>query len=80
MKKQQLIANAQAKGFKVEFSKDFLGSEMIGINKGKSCYHWFKSFDDACVFFDHTYSCNTGNINRGISHAIKVQDSLGFYI
>lgn len=79
MNKQQLIANAEAKGFKIEITEDLLGTQMIGINKGKSCYHWFKCYDENSIFFDHTYSCNTGNVKKGITHAIKVQDSLGFY-
>ena len=33
MTKQQLIDKATAKNFKVEFSKDKFGNEIIGINK-----------------------------------------------
>jgi hypothetical protein len=78
MNKQQLIENATAKAFVLQYSEDLLGTELIGIGKGKGCYHWFKVYGED-VYFDHTYSCNTGSIKRGLSHAVKVQDSLGFY-
>jgi hypothetical protein len=78
MNKQQLIENATAKAFVLEYSEDLLGTELIGIGKGKGCYHWFKVYGED-VYFDHTYSCNTGSVKRGLSHAVKVQDSLGFY-
>ena len=44
MTKQQLIDNATAKNFKVEFSQDQFNNELIGINKGKYNYHWFNAF------------------------------------
>lgn len=79
MNKQLLINNAEAKGFKVEITEDLIGTQLIGINKGKSCYHWFKVYSDDCILFDHTYSCNTGSVKRGLTHAVRVQQSLGFY-
>lgn len=76
MNKQQLIENATKKNFKIEFIVDQFDNELIGINKGKSCYHWFKVYSNDNVFFDHTYSCNTGNIKRGFDHGFKVTESL----
>lgn len=79
MQKQQLIDNAIAKGYQVEFSEDLLGLELIGINKGKWNYHWFRVYSDGSAFFDHTYSQITGKTKKGWRHTIKVNDSLGFY-
>jgi hypothetical protein len=76
MTKQQLINNATAKNFKLQFSQDEFGNELVGINKNKSCYHWFKVYFGGNVFFDHTYSCNTGNVKRGFNHGFKITESL----
>ena len=78
MTKQKLLQAANQKNYKVEFSNNgFI--DIIGIYKGKNCWHWFQIFDNGDVFFDHTYSQNTGKVMKGISHRIQVQKSLGFY-
>ncbi len=70
----QLIQNATAKGFKVNTENE----NLIGVNKGKFVWHWF---DVLCgeVYFNHSYSQNTGATKKSTMHRINVQDSLGFY-
>jgi hypothetical protein len=75
MTKQQLIDNATARNFKVEFSQDKYGDILIGINKNNNCYHWFNLFGGD-IIFNHTYSMNTGKINKGTMHGIRVIMSL----
>lgn len=79
MTKQQLIDNATAKNFKVEFSQDQFDNELIGINKGKYNYHWFKVYLSGNVSFHHTYSQINGKFKKGLMHAIRVESTLGFY-
>jgi hypothetical protein len=79
MTKQQLIDNATAKNFRVEFSKDQFDNELIGINKGKYNYHWFKVYSSDIVSFHHTYSQINGKTKKGLIHAIRVETTLGFY-
>lgn len=78
MNYQKLLENATAKKFEIRFSEDRFGDVLVGIGKGKGCYHWFTMYGEQ-MYFNHTYSCNTGSIKKGISHAVKVQESLGFY-
>lgn len=78
MTKQQLIDNAIAKNFKVEFSKDQFDNELIGINKGKYNYHWFKVLSSGLVYFYHTYSQLNGKTKKGAMHSLKIEKSLGF--
>ena len=75
MTKQQLIDKATAKNFKVEFSKDKFGNEIIGINKNNNCYHWFEVLNDY-LLFNHTYSMNTGKTNKGTLHGLRIINSL----
>lgn len=82
MTKQQLIDNATAKKFTIEFSKDKFNNELIGINKGKWNYHWFCVFNidnEEKVLFNHSYSQLTGKTKKSIKHAVNIQESLGFY-
>jgi hypothetical protein len=79
MTKQQLIDNATAKNFKVEFSQDQFDNELIGINKGKYNYHWFKVYLSGNVCFHHTYSQINGKTKKGLMHALRVERTLGFY-
>lgn len=76
MTKQQLIDNATAKNFKVEFSQDKYENELIGINKGKYNYHWFRVYSTGQVYFHHTYSQINGKTKKGIMHGIRVIMSL----
>jgi hypothetical protein len=76
MNKTQLIEKANQKNFRVEFSLDQFGEEMIGINKNKSCYHWFNVFSNGDVMFNHTYSMNTGTTKKGTMHGLRVYMSL----
>jgi len=76
MTKQELINNAIAKKFTIEFSEDQFGNEMIGINKGKWNYHWFKVYTSGNVFFHHTYSQINGKTKKGLLYGIRVQISL----
>ena len=76
MNKQQLIDNATAKGFKVELSEDQFGNELIGINKGKWNYHWFRVYMNGDVYFHHTYSQMNGRTKKGVMHGIRVTMSL----
>jgi hypothetical protein len=78
MTRQQLIDNATAKNFKVEFSKDQFDNELIGINKGKYNYHWFRVYASGNVFFHHSYSQLNGKTKKGCMHSLKVERSLGF--
>ena len=75
MTKQQLIDKATAKNFKVEFSKDKFGNEIIGINKNNNCYHWFEVLNDY-LLFNHTYSMNTGKSIKGTLHGLRIINSL----
>ena len=75
MTKQQLINNATAKNFKVEFSQDRFGNEIIGINKNNNCYHWFQTIGDN-LLFNHTYSMNTGKTIKGTLHGLRILNSL----
>jgi len=72
MTKQQLIDNATAKNFRIEFSKDKFGNEIIGINKNTNVWHWFEVYFSGNVFFHHSYSMNSGKVNKGIIHGIKI--------
>jgi hypothetical protein len=75
MTKQQLISNATSKNFRVEFSKDKFGNDLVGVNKNNNCYHWFQVIDEY-VLFNHTYSMNTGKTNKGTMHGLRVINSL----
>lgn len=75
MTKQQLIDKATAKNFKIEFSQDKFGNEIIGINKNNNCYHWFEILNDY-LLFNHTYSMNTGKSIKGTLHGLKIINSL----
>lgn len=82
MTKNELINNAKAKGFQIEFSTDKFDNELIGINKGKWSYHWFRVWNyrgEDEVSFYHTYSQLTGKSKKGTMHSIRVERSLGFY-
>jgi hypothetical protein len=78
MNRNELIENAKAKKFTIEFSETRYGTELIGINKGKWNYHWFEVMGDS-VYFNHTYSQLTGRTKKGVMHSIRVKTSLGFY-
>ena len=75
MTKQQLIDKATAKNFKIEFSQDRFGNEIIGINKNNNCYHWFELVNDY-LLFNHTYSLNTGKTIKGTLHGLRIINSL----
>lgn len=75
MTKQELINNANSKNFRVEFSKDIYGNEIIGINKNNNCYHWFEVINEN-IYFNHTYSMNTGKIKKGIMHGLNILNSI----
>lgn len=75
MTKQQLIDKATAKNFKIEFSQDRFGNEIIGINKNNNCYHWFEVLNDY-LLFNHTYSMNTGKSIKGTLHGLRIINSL----
>jgi hypothetical protein len=79
MNKQQLIDNATAKKFTIEFDQTRSGAELIGINKGKWNYHWFEVFGDNEVIFLHSYSQLTGKTKKGWKHRMQVCDSLGYF-
>jgi hypothetical protein len=49
---------------------------MIGIQMGKSVYHWFKCYAGENLYFDHSYSQNTGKIKRGNRHQLNVHISI----
>ncbi len=76
MTKQQLIAKATEKNFRIEFSKDKFGNEIIGVNKNNNCYHWFQILNDDYLLFNHTYSMNTGKTNKGTLHGLRIINSL----
>jgi hypothetical protein len=75
MTKQQLIDKATAKNFKVEFSKNKYGNQIIGVNKNNNCYHWFEEVGDY-LLFNHTYSMNTGKTTKGTLHGLRIINSL----
>ena len=80
MTREQLISNAAAKGAKVEFStKRSLDVPLIGICFfGHYVYHWFVQLGED-VYFDHSYSMNTGKTKKGLRHRMRVNTSLGAY-
>ena len=75
MTKQQLIQKATEKNFRIEFSKDKFGNEIIGINKNNNCYHWFEMIGEN-LLFNHTYSMNTGKSIRGTLHGLRILNSI----
>ena len=83
MTREQLIQEATNKGAKIEFSKSYCDTEMIGIRfKNKSTYHWFISWNDkpdARFYFYHSYSMNTGKTKRGMRHSMRINKSLNVY-
>ena len=79
MNKQQLIDNATAKNFRIEFSQDRFGNEIIGINKNNNSYHWFEVLNSGNVMFQNSYSMNTGRTQKGFLHGLRVSKSLGLY-
>ncbi len=72
---QKLIENAKRKNCSIN-SED---NKFVGVcfNR-KHVYHWFK-IEDNTVWFDHSYSMNTGVVKKGLSHGMRIKDSLGFY-
>jgi hypothetical protein len=78
MNKQQLIDNATAKNFRIEFDENQYGQQLIGINKNKWSYHWFNVYDNE-VYYSHTYSQLTGKTKKGMKHRWSVCESLGYY-
>ena len=75
MTKQELIAIATKKNFKIELSENQFGNEIIGVNKNNNCYHWFEVIGDY-LLFNHTYSMNTGKSTKGILHGLRILNSL----
>lgn len=85
MTRKQLILNARAKGATVDTTKpDFVGVRF----PRQHVYHWFTAAiciaytdptDDDTMFFDHSYSMNTGKAKRGLRQMLRIKTSLGFY-
>lgn len=46
---------------------------MLGIYLGKHCWHWFEKLTDGNIYFNHTYSQNTGRTKRGTMHRINIK-------
>ena len=76
MTKQQLIDNATAKNFKIEFGENKFGNELIGINKNNWVWHWFEVYPWGNVFFKQSYSQITGKSKKGTMHGLRVEMSL----
>jgi|APGre2960657404_1045060.scaffolds.fasta_scaffold116122_3 hypothetical protein len=64
IKLNELIETLTNKNLFHEFSQNHYGANIIGI-KGKSgnCFYWFQVINDN-IYFDHGYSCNTGNVKK----------------
>ena len=72
--KQNLIEAATKKKYQIDTSYETL----IGINKGKGVWHWWNSHGlGEEVFFDHSYSQNTGRTCRSALRGIRLEASLG---
>jgi hypothetical protein len=71
MTQEQLIKIANEKNFRVLFSSDKFNNPLIGIDKGKHSVHWFEIFQND-IYFNHTYSMNTGGVKKGIRHGLNV--------
>lgn len=70
------VARLRNLGFRVELSKDGLGHAFVGVAfPKKSVYHWFKLWN-GWLFFDHSYSQNTGESKSGVMHGLRVKQSV----
>lgn len=78
MTTSQLIENAISKGYKVNTeSLNFVGIQ-FNAKRYSGLWHWF-SVSDNSVWFDHSYSQNTGKSFKGLYHSMNVKTKLGFY-
>lgn len=73
---QQLIETAKKRNYRLSYST-IDSFPAIGINKGRGVWHWFFALTGGSVFFDHSYSTNNGSTKRGVTHAMKIEQSLG---
>jgi hypothetical protein len=79
MKTLQLIKEARSKKCDLCYDEGNI-TMMIGIRfNGKNTWHWFNVWEDGIVFFNHSYSCITGKVFRGLRHGMKIKDSLNWY-
>lgn len=74
MTKQQLLNKATSKNYQIELSENVWGNQLIGVSKGKNCWHWFEVVGED-LLFRQTYSQNTGETKKGIMHSLKVIQS-----
>lgn len=74
MKTSEIQKLSQAKNIQVESHNDeFTDKITIGISFNGHVWHWFTAYpwtDEA--LFDHTYSRNTGETKKGLSHRLEV--------
>lgn len=75
----ELIAEAKRRKYEVTEDSDEYGQKLYGFRKEKkSVWHWFLKMD-SCLYFDHSYSMNTGKTHKGTMHGLRIKDSIGFY-
>lgn len=77
--KKQLIDAAKEKGAEITISIDeYTSKERIGIRlKNKYVYYWFERYAwDTHVFFNHSYSQNTGRTSKSYRSGWKILRSL----
>jgi len=73
----QLFANATKRNCNINIESE----KFIGVKfPGQHVWHWFDVDQiDESVWFNHSYSQNTGTTKRGLRHGMKIKEALGFY-
>jgi hypothetical protein len=65
----QIVPLLKAKNIPFE-----VGNDSIGIRTGKYVWHWFdQSITGQVLFFNHSYSQNTGSSKSGFRRGMRVK-------
>lgn len=65
------IANAlQAKQVEITMDADWFAYSLKGV------WHWFEIWEDGSLFFNHSYSQNTGASYKSIGHKMRIYNTV----
>lgn len=67
----QIIEKLSAKGLKTEAS-----GNLFGFTYGKHVWHWFELKSDGFIYFNHSYSQNTGSTTKGLKKGFALEFKL----
>lgn len=71
--------SAKNKSFEIQKSELFEDRVMIGVRLGKTQWDWYDVYvidGLTSLFFNHTYSCNTGKVIKSLSHRMNRKSAL----